>query len=79
MSKHYNKHVRGVNRTTGMLIGEVTGYGVAGKIAGLDTTGIGNKALGVGSSLAGMPSLMSGAKNVMDSTKMLYQKKRRKK
>lgn len=71
------KHVRGVANTTKMLISEQIGYGVAGKIAELDTTGIGNQAFQTGSALAGMPSLISGVGNVMEGFKTLDYKPRK--
>ena len=80
MKKHsYNKYIKGVHNTTGMLITETIGYGVAGKIAGMDTTGIGNKALGTGASLAGVPSIVYGAGNVINSLEMLGSTKKKRK
>ena len=74
------KHIKGVTDTTRMLITEQIGYGTAGIIAGLDTTGTGAKVFATGSALAGMPSLMSGTGNVLDSLKSLdYSSKKRRK
>jgi hypothetical protein len=78
MSKKYDP-LKGIKRTQGMLMTETVGYGVAGKISTLDTTGTAGKAFAVGSSLAGVPSLVSGASNVMDSLKMLDQSRKKKK
>ena len=80
MSKDEYDPLKGIRKTQATLLTEVTGYTVAGKIAGLDTTGHAGTALGVGASLAGMPSLVSGASNIFDSLKTLdvsYGKKKK--
>lgn len=78
MKDEYKKYMKGVSNTTKMLSTEAVGYGVAGKIAGIDTTGVANKAFATGSSLAGIPSLAYGTGNVLNSLKMLEPKKKRK-
>ncbi|CAK0751051.1 hypothetical protein CCP3SC1AL1_1820003 [Gammaproteobacteria bacterium] len=79
--KHYNKHMKGIRRTTGMLMTESVGYGTAGIVAG-SITGPGApaamNAFTIGSSMAGIPSLVSGSSNVLGSLKMLNQTKHRK-
>ena len=81
MNSHYKKSMKGVNRTTRLLVTEQIGYGVAGKIASSVDTATGNtiasQAFGTGAILAGIPSLMSGAGNVMGSLDVLYKKKKR--
>jgi hypothetical protein len=79
--KHYNKHVKGINRTTKMLMTETVGYGTAGIVAGSITgpgAPVAMNAYTVGSSMAGIPSLVSGSANVLGSLKMLNQGKNRK-
>ena len=75
--EEYKKYMKGALNTTKMLSIETVGYGTAGKLAGLDTTGVASKAFATGSSLAGRPSLVYGAGNVLDSLKMLEQKKKK--
>lgn len=79
MSKKYNP-LKEVRTTVGMLSTEAVGYGVAGKLAGLDSTGMASKAFGIGSSLAGVPSLTYAGGSVIRSLEMLdYGKKNKKK
>jgi hypothetical protein len=73
----HKKYVKGVTNTTRLLITEQVGYGTAGIISGMDTTGVGASVFKTGSGLAGMPSLMSGAGNVLGSMKMLDYKPRK--
>jgi len=72
--------LKGINKTTKLLITEGVGYGIAGNIAGSITgpgATVATNAFTTGSSLAGIPSLMSGAGNVMNSLEMLYPKKKK--
>jgi hypothetical protein len=75
--EEYKKYMRGVSNTTRMLTTEAVGYGVAGKIAGMDTTGVASKAFATGSSLAGMPSLVYSASEVERAVDNMIVKKRR--
>ena len=75
MSKKYNA-LKGVQQTTAMLSTEALGYGVAGKLAGMDTSGVANKAFSVGSSLAGVPSLVYAGGSVIRSLDLLNVKKK---
>jgi hypothetical protein len=70
--------MKGALNTTKMLSVESVGYGVAGKLAGMDTTGVANKAFSTGSSLAGMPSLVYGAGNVINSVESIFNPKKKK-
>lgn len=76
MSKKYNP-LKEVRTTVGMLSTESVGYGVAGKIAGLDTSGVANKAFSMGSSLAGVPSLTYAGGSVIRSLDLLNVKKKK--
>ena len=56
--------------STGSLIMGTTGVAVAGKIAGLDTTGVAGTVVQTGGSLMGMPALMNttfGKGGIMDA------------
>jgi hypothetical protein len=73
--------MKGIRRTTGMLMTESVGYGTAGIVAGSITgpgAPVAMHAYTVGSSMAGIPSLVSGSSNVLGSLKMLNQTKHRK-
>lgn len=78
MKDEYKKYMKGALNTTKMLSVESVGYGVAGKLAGMDTTGVATKAFSTGSSLAGMPSLVYGASNVMGAVDDLFKQKKKK-
>jgi hypothetical protein len=78
MKEEYKKYMKGALNTTKMLSVETVGYGVAGKLAGMDTTGVASKAFSTGSSLAGMPSLVYGAGNVMNAVDDMFKQKKKK-
>ena len=70
--------MKGALNTTKMLSVESVGYGVAGKLAGMDTTGVASKAFSTGSSLAGVPSLVYGVGNVMNAVDDMFKQKKKK-
>ena len=76
MNKEYDP-LKGIKKTQAVMMTEVVGYTVGGKIAALDTTGTANTAFGIGTSLAGVPTLVSGADNIFKSLDSLYPKKKK--